>query len=225
MAHEFGTCSKYPLEHHHPFAAGSVLYGGVGDVCDYGAFLLWGAISVPKCMYLLSPRMHDTAKINAQAFYNMYCASLPAEAIVVDFGSYDVNGTLKPIFSRLKYKGIDMSAGPNVDIVCSNRKTPFENESVDVIISSSCFEHDDCFWMTFLEMCRILKKGGYIYINAPSTGPYHGFPGDCWRFYKDSWSALQKWAAEHSYTLQLSKSYIDPTGNWKDSVGIFKKTA
>jgi hypothetical protein len=79
--------------------------------------------------------------------------------------------------------------------------------------------------MTFLEMCRILKPGGFIYINAPSAGPYHGHPGDCWRFYKDSWKALQKWANENSYQLELVQTYIDPRLKevWHDSVGIFKK--
>jgi len=147
--------------------------------------------------------------------------------VVVDFGSYSVNGNVRHIFEpTMKYIGIDMEAGPNVDIVCSNRKTPFDSKSVDVVISTSCFEHDSCFWMTFLEMCRIIKPGGLIYINAPSAGPYHGYPGDCWRFYKDSWKSLEAWALENSYSLELIESYIDNRNIdlWHDSVGIFKKS-
>jgi len=170
--------------------------------------------------------MHPTAMEHAQEFADDYAETLAPGSIVIDFGSYSVNGDLRHIFEpKFKYIGIDQSEGPNVDIVCNNRKTPFENNYADMIISSSCFEHDDCFWMTFLEMCRILKPGGFIYINAPSAGPYHGHPGDCWRFYKDSWKALQKWANENSYQLELVQTYIDPRLKevWHDSVGIFKK--
>lgn len=159
----------------------------------------------------------------ATQFYNTYCSSLADTATVVDFGSYDVNGTLKPIFSKHKYIGLDMSQGPNVDIVCDNSNTPFENNTIDVVVSSSCFEHDDCFWETFLEMSRIIKEGGYIYINAPSAGDYHGYPGDCWRFYKDSWSALAKWANKHNYAIDLLYSHVEPSGHWKDSIGVFQK--
>lgn len=167
--------------------------------------------------------MHPSAYMFATQFYNTYCRGLVDNATVVDFGAYDVNGTLKPIFAKHNYIGIDMSEGPNVDIVCDNSKTPFENNTIDVVVSSSCFEHDECFWETFLEMCRIIKEGGYIYINAPSAGDYHGYPGDCWRFYKDSWSALAKWANKNGYVIDLVYSHVEPTGHWKDSIGVFQK--
>jgi predicted SAM-dependent methyltransferase len=125
----------------------------------------------------------------------------------------------------MKYIGIDQAEGPNVDIVCSNHKTPFESNSIDIVISTSCFEHDEMFWVTFLEMCRIVKPGGYIYINAPSSGSYHAHPVDCWRFYKDSWAALQKWAAFNNHTINLLSSHVDQRtiDEWKDSIGIFQK--
>lgn len=167
--------------------------------------------------------MHDTAYTFAQQFYNTFCSHLTDSSTVVDFGAYDVNGTLKPIFRNHNYTGVDMSAGPNVDVVCSNSDTPFASNSVDVVVSSSCFEHDECFWETFLEMARIVNVGGYIYINAPSAGNYHGYPGDCWRFYKDSWAALSKWANKKGFHLEIVYSIVSTTGHWKDSVCVFKK--
>ena len=173
--------------------------------------------------------MHVTAKLTCEKFYNTYCKHLNESSYIIDFGSYDVNGTLKPIFNKHKYIGIDFSPGPNVDIVCKNEDVPFKDNFFDVVVSSSCFEHDDFFWLTFLEMCRLVKPGGYIYINAPSNGPYHGYPTDNWRFYLDSWKALQKWAIKNNYNIELVEHYInkeniesDPV-QWEDSVGIFKK--
>jgi len=176
--------------------------------------------------YLLSYYiMHLTAYQNCHNFYVDYCSDLSGDATVVDFGSYSVNGNVRDIFEPyMKYIGIDMEAGPNVDIVCKNKSTPFESKSIDIIVSTSCFEHDTCFWMTFLEMCRIVKPSGYIYINAPSAGPYHGCPGDCWRFYKDSWKALESWGNENGFSIKLEETYIDERSmdDWHDSVGIFR---
>lgn len=167
--------------------------------------------------------MHTTAQQNAQKFYDKYCQHDIENKTILDVGSYDLNGTLKPMFQKGKYTGLDMAEGPNVDIVAPSSKMPIENESFDIILSTSCFEHDDFFWLTFLEMCRVLKKDGLIYINAPSSGPYHGHPGDNWRFYKDSWISLEKWGKMNNYNIELIESYIDNSGEWKDSIGIFKK--
>ena len=167
--------------------------------------------------------MHLTAYEHAVQFYNTFCQNLTETDTVVDFGAYDVNGTLRPVFANHHYIGIDMSEGPNVDVVCSNSKTPFEDASINVVVSSSCLEHDECFWMTFLEMCRIVKEGGLIYINAPSSGDYHAHPSDCWRFYKDSWAALAKWSASQGHSVDLIYAHVSDKGHWKDSIGVFRK--
>ena len=116
-----------------------------------------------------------------------------------------------------------MAEGPNVDIVANCHELPFEPETYDCIVSTSCFEHDKFFWLTFLEMVRVLKPGGFIYINAPSSGYYHGYPGDAYRFYIDSWKYLAEWAVKNGHNCQLLESFIDGEEPWKDSVGIFTK--
>lgn len=175
--------------------------------------------------------MHHSAYINAQKFAQKYIPNLEGKKIL-DVGSYDVNGTLKPIFDKGIYVGLDMESGPNVDVVSDAHNIPFENEHFDVVISSSCFEHDDMFWVTFLEMCRVVKPGGYLYVQAPSNGPYHGWPGDNWRFYIDSWKALEKWGKREGYDIRLVEHYIDETTPhaphegfriWNDSVAIYQK--
>jgi len=46
----------------------------------------------------------------------------------------------------MKYVCIDMEADASVDIVVPpGEKLPFEDGSVDLIVSTSCFEHDPCF--------------------------------------------------------------------------------
>jgi ubiquinone/menaquinone biosynthesis C-methylase UbiE len=185
--------------------------------------------------------MHDSAYKCAEDFYNKYCKHKNGFK-VIDFGSKDFNGSLKPIFNNTcYYTGIDMEEGKNVDVVCNNHSVPFDNESFNVVLSSSCFEHDGMFWQTFLEMCRLTKKGGYIYIQAPANGPYHAYPHDCWRFYLDSWKSLELWGVKNGYEVKLIEHYImkpqkyvkvvnwflkvigvSPFNAWDDSVGIFK---
>jgi SAM-dependent methyltransferase len=176
--------------------------------------------------------MHHSAYVNAEKFYHKYCEDNIENKKILDVGSYDVNGTMKPIFQKGKYVGLDMEEGPNVDIVGVSHKIPFEKDEFDIVISSSCFEHDDMFWISFQEMCRVLKPGGYMYVQAPSNGPYHGWPGDNWRFYIDSWKALEKWGKKLGYDIELIDHYIDETTPahpsegerfWNDSIGIYRK--
>lgn len=168
--------------------------------------------------------MHTTAKRNGQKFFNKYLKGKFENKKVLDIGSYDVNGSLKPVFTEGEYIGLDMMEGPNVDIVSSSHDIELPDESVDAIVSTSCFEHDEMFWVTFLEMCRVIKKDGYIYVNKPSAGHYHKHPGDCWRFYPDAGKALEKWAHRNNHTdIKLIESYIEPEGEWKDCVNVWLK--
>lgn len=174
--------------------------------------------------------MHHSAYVNAEKFYEKYCKTNIENKKILDVGSYDVNGTMKPIFEKGQYIGLDMEEGPNVDVVGVSHDIPFKDNEFDIIACSSCFEHDDMFWVSFQEMCRVLKPGGYMYVQAPSNGPYHGWPGDNWRFYIDSWKALEKWGKKSGYDIELVEHYIDTTTPdptapriWNDSVGIFKK--
>ena len=77
--------------------------------------------------------------------------------------------------------------------------------------------------MLFSELVRVTKPGGLIYINAPSNGPVHRYPVDCWRFYPDSGFALQNWARRNGYELTLLNSSIGAQGNdyWNDFVAVF----
>lgn len=169
--------------------------------------------------------MHKSAYINAEKFYNKYCSFNEHTTTVLDVGSYDMYGSLKPIFNNSIYIGVDISEGPNVNVVIKPHELPFKDDYFDIVISSSCFEHDSMFWLTFNEMVRVLKPNGYMYICAPSSGHYHGHPLDCWRFYKDSWIGLQNWGRKSGHNIELVESYIDLDSGeeWNDSIGIYKK--
>lgn len=155
----------------------------------------------------------------AKSFANFYLLENQNYKIL-DVGSYDVNGSMRPVFEPYgEYIGLDIEEGNNVDLVGDLYNFPLEDNSVDIIVSSSCFEHAKLFWVTFNEMVRVLKTGGLIYINTPSRGSYHGYPVDCWRFYKDSYAALAEWNKD----VQLLDQHFNNKGAWGDNIGVFEK--
>ena len=174
--------------------------------------------------------MHDTAMISGALFGKVYGSS---GMKVLDVGGQDVNGSLRKPFTdilKINYTSIDIEEHPSVDIVMApGSDFPFPDESFDLIVSTSCFEHDPCFWQTFREMCRIIKKNGYIYINAPSNGPYHECPGDNWRFYPDAGQALAVWAGKtidgKSYPVKVEETFhiLPKKDIWIDFVSIWKR--
>lgn len=145
---------------------------------------------------------------------------------VVDIGSYDVNGSYRQFFNRPNwtYVGVDLAAGPNVDVALkSPYLLPFASHSVDVIVSGQAFEHIEFFWLTWLEMVRVLKPGGLIFLLAPSRGYEHRHPQDCWRFYPDSYHALAKYGGLQLLEVKTDwEPHADPdSAPWGDTVGVF----
>jgi len=174
--------------------------------------------------------MHYTSTVSGNYFANVYGA---AGKIVLDIGGKDVNGSLRPFFEKkdMKYICVDMEEDSSVDIVVKpGEKLPFENGSIDLIVSTSCFEHDPCFWITFKEMSRVIKLGGFIYVNAPSNGPYHGYPGDNWRFYSDAGQALSYWSSfqfgnEDIFPVKVVETFhiVPPSDTWIDFVCVWQR--
>lgn len=152
--------------------------------------------------------MHLSSFRNARRFFETYAGNLK-DATVVDIGSRNVNGSIKDVCPpRFRYVGVDFEAGAGVDVVLDDPyKLPFADGSVDVVVTNSCFEHSEFFWLLFLEIVRILKPHGLFYLNAPSNGPFHRYPVDCWRFYPDSARALVSWAKRNGYDPLLLESF------------------
>lgn len=166
--------------------------------------------------------MHDTSLSIGTKFLANY---LSAGDTVVEIGSMDVNGSLRGHCPEgVFYFGIDIEHGKSVDmIVQEGAPLPLREGFCDALISSSQLEHDYNFWKTFLEFCRVTKKGGFIYINAPSNGNFHSYPIDAWRFYPDAGRSLVKWAAASGTTLTLVESFtaIRQKDVWNDFVAVF----
>lgn len=174
--------------------------------------------------------MHPTAKQNCKSFYEAYHDAMlenNANYNIIEIGSQNVNGSLRDIFPPgIEYTGVDFVDGKGVDVKLDDPyKLPFEDNSADMIISSSVFEHSEMFWLLHMEIMRVLKPHGLFYLNVPSNGDVHRWPVDCWRFYADSGKALVTWSKYNGINAALLESYISAQNKdiWNDFVAVFVK--
>ena len=176
--------------------------------------------------------MHQLCYEIMERFCKTHLAELEGRPLkVLDIGSQDVNGTFKPLFNRTgwNYVGLDIEAGPNVDLI---PEEPYywdeiASGSYDVVISGQAYEHTEFFWLTQLEISRVLKVGGYCCVISPSSGFEHRYPVDCYRFYRDGMAALGKYAGmeimEASTLFDTGGEYADGSHFWKDSALMARK--
>jgi SAM-dependent methyltransferase len=171
--------------------------------------------------------MHQSALNNCDIFFEVYSKAfdVSSNVKVIEIGSQNVNGSLRQVCpEEFEYIGLDFQDANGVDIILDDPYSlPFEDESVDIVLSSSCFEHSEMFWLVFLEVLRVLKPGGLFYLNAPSAGDFHRFPVDCWRFYPDSGKALVTWAKRNGINAAMLESYTQRGEKWQDFVAVFLK--
>ncbi len=65
---------------------------------------------------------------------------------------------------------------PNVDILAVAQKLPFKDEAFDVVLSFDVLEHVTDPFASAAELSRVLKPGGYLYIDLPFLQLEHGYP-------------------------------------------------
>lgn len=168
--------------------------------------------------------MHDTAYRIGGLVMDAYLPTTKCR--ILDVGALNVNGTLRDHCPRnAEYVGLDFEAGDGVDVVVTGLDDwGVPDGHFDLVMASSAFEHDQAFWLTFLQMCRKAKDGGHVYVNAPSNGTVHRYPMDCWRFYPDAGLALQAWARHEGSAVEMVESFVAEreADGWNDFCAVFR---
>jgi tetratricopeptide (TPR) repeat protein len=91
------------------------------------------------------------------------------DSSVLEIGSYNINGSVRPIFTPGVYIGVDLVPGPSVDIVGSGDEILLDRR-FDTTISCECFEHNPRYLETFRNMVRHARPGGMVLFSCASTG-------------------------------------------------------
>lgn len=77
---------------------------------------------------------------------------------------------------------LDFCAGEGVDFVGDVSALPFENESYDMVLSTQVLEHVQDPQKVCLEMARVLKPGGHLFLTTPQSSPIHNEPWNYFNF-------------------------------------------
>ncbi len=104
-------------------------------------------------------------------------SAIPAPTSVLEFGSRDINGTVRRLLPGTDYTGVDLSAGDGVDVVADARDYTHPH-LVDLIVSTELLEHTDRPDQVIACAYRNLRRPGTLILTAAGEGrPPHGADG------------------------------------------------
>jgi SAM-dependent methyltransferase len=143
------------------------------------------------------------------------------DARILDIGAQDINGTYRDVVGQREYVGADIQAGPGVDVVMTDPYTlPFENGEFGAVISGQTLEHCRDPHRLVGEMARVLAPGGIMVLIAPTRGPEHRAPVDCWRMLPDAMTVLGEDAGLEVIEISLANE-----APWFDLRGAYRRPA
>lgn len=113
---------------------------------------------------------------------------------MLEIGSRNVTGTMhRGLFEKCEeYVGFDIVAGEGVDTVgdVHQLSKSFSADRFDFIFAVSVFEHLLFPWKAVLEINKITKPEGHVFISTHPVWPEHEMPWDFWRFPHNGFHAL-----------------------------------
>jgi hypothetical protein len=94
--------------------------------------------------------------------------------------------------SGWSYTGLDVMAGPNVDVVgdAHELSTVFPVERFDGVMAMSVLEHLLMPWKFAIELNKVMTIGARGFFITHQSWPMHDEPWDFWRYSDKSWSGL-----------------------------------
>jgi SAM-dependent methyltransferase len=110
---------------------------------------------------------------------------VPENGVIFDIGSKDARGgyILGGAPSGTRLVCVDILDRPGVDLVADAENLHMvESNSVDLVLAFNVLEHIRHPDRAIAEFERILKPGGFIWVDVPFMYPFHGDPDDYYRF-------------------------------------------
>lgn len=128
----------------------------------------------------------------------------------------------RTIFRKHNYIVTDIEPGDNVDIV-QKELYKFYDKQVDVIVSGQVIEHVEDIYQWFIEVGKLLKPNGLIFLISPVIHKYHPYPIDCWRIMPDGMKFLFKLANIEPIEIYIAGDHIKKIKSGRDLVSIGQK--
>ena len=104
------------------------------------------------------------------AFFGWDTSPAESDRHILEIGSYDVNGSIRPFFPQDHYVGVDLIEGPGVDHVGEGHSLSFPDNHFDLTVSCESFEHNPYWEATLHNMYRMTKDEGFVVFTCASKG-------------------------------------------------------
>lgn len=103
----------------------------------------------------------------ALAFYRANLAALPPLS-VVEFGSCDMNGSVRDVYTASSWLGIDVQDGPGVDVV-ADVATWRTDQRFEICVCAEVFEHTPD-WRAILATAFDVTTPDGVFVASCATG-------------------------------------------------------
>lgn len=137
-----------------------------------------------KALYPPMPTLNVMAQSKVRAIQS--CLFRPG-ATVVNVGSGGLTGCgcrlwEGGVFESAKVYHLDILPGDSVSLVGDAHRLPFRDNSIDSLIYQAVLEHVHDPRRVIDEATRVLKPGGYLYLEVPFLQGFHADPYDFQRY-------------------------------------------
>ena len=108
--------------------------------------------------------MHLTNKMYWDHCSAKYSKYFNDPSRVIEFGSYNINGSIRGTFECEEYVGVDWRPGPLVDVVSLAHEYD-SDEAFDTVVSASMLEHDPYWEKSIPNMLDHLTEDGILILT------------------------------------------------------------
>jgi SAM-dependent methyltransferase len=136
--------------------------------------------------FLVRSKIQDVGRWYVTRFVKDVAQSLPSGASILDAGAGEC--VYKRFFSHYNYKAIDLAVGErrwnysNLDCIGLLHEMPIKDGIFDAVLCTQVLEHLEWPRESVMEMYRVLKPGGKLYITLPMAQSEHQVPYDFFRY-------------------------------------------
>lgn len=163
---------------------------------------------------------HAVLEYVSTQFYAWKVTQPESKLKVLEFGSLDINGSVRSILQHHaeQYLGIDMQAGPGVDLIC-DASTYKSTTEYDVVVCVEVFEHTPHWRHIILNAHKHLRFGGIFIATMAGEGrPPHSAidenPIREWEYYDNvgAWELKRAMRVFSQYNVSTQGTDIRAVG-------------
>jgi SAM-dependent methyltransferase len=168
-------------------------------------------------VYWVLTRLREEIDRIGQEYLSGHCGG---RARLIDFGAG--SSPYRPLLSNYvaEYIACDLAGNEAADCILDRPDVlPFEDQSVDIVLSSQVLEHTVDPDLYLSECARVLPEGGLLILSTHGVWRYHPDPVDLWRWTSEG---LKRSVTRAGFSVVSFRGILGPSAYglqiWQDSV-------